>query len=79
MVIDKSDEYLFLQIKILTALGACHMTVIGEVVDESSASALINLGIRLNVPILNVCHFQALSLEIPRVHIQNNCETEKTC
>ena len=48
------------------------------VVDKSSASALINLRTRLNVPIVTAGHFSSFFCEIPGVDFQNNCKTDET-
>ena len=48
------------------------------VVDKSSASALINLRTRLNVPIVTAGQFSSFCHKTPGVDFQNNWKTEET-
>ena len=64
-------------IKYLSALGACHVTIIRGVVDKSSVSAMVNMRTRLNVPIATLIYLSSFSHNIPGVNIQNNCKREE--
>ena len=50
-----------IDVKILSALGACYVTITGGVLDKSSVNALINLRTLLDVPIVTVGHFSSFS------------------